>query len=338
MISRRYRCAVSLVVGFGLAIFSRLPQAAGQNLQAQPPANPPAAITSVRPDYELGPNDQILIGVPQAEEINQRPFRIDSEGFINVPIIGRVHAGGLTIRSLETELTAKLREYIRQPQVTVSIVQFRSEPVFFLGAFRTPGIYPLQGGRTLVEMLAVAGGLQPTAGRRIKITRRMEYGPIPLPNAIENPDRKVSTIEISLDSLTQNINPAEDITLHAYDIVSAETAQPVYVSGEVVKPTTIELGERESISVAQAITTAGGFTAIASRNKARVLRPILGTSRRAEIEIDLNRVLHGKDNDFPLLPNDVLYVPRSSGRSVLVPLSTTMLASLPYIIVTALLR
>ena len=153
-----------------------------------------------------------------------------------------------------------------------------------MGAFHTPGIYPLQGGRTLVEMLAAVGGMQPNASRRIKITRRSEYGPIPLPNAVEDPGRKVSTVEISLDSLTQNVNPAEDIILKAYDIVSAETAQPVYVNGEVTKPSAIPLGEQQSISVLQALTEAGGLTQAANRGKVRVLRPILGTSLRAEIE------------------------------------------------------
>lgn len=301
---------------------------------AQTPQAPVRMIESVRPDYELGPNDQFLLGVPQAQEINQRPFRIDSEGFIDLPLVGRVHAAGLTVRGLETLLTTKLADYIRQPQVTITMVQFRSEPVFFLGAFRTPGIYPLQGGRTLVEMLAVVGGLQPTASRRIKITRRAEYGTIDLPNAVKDPQRKVSTVEISLDSLTQNVNPAEDLVLKAYDIVSSETAQPVYASGEVVKPAAIALGEQGSISVTQALTQAGGFTPAASRGKVRVLRPIMGTSRRAEIVVDLNRIYEGKANDFPLLPGDVLYVPRATARAIFGPVGTAMLTTLPYLIVT----
>jgi polysaccharide export outer membrane protein len=322
------------IIGFGALLLMGV-AALGQALQPQQaPTGPPRIAESVRPDYELGPNDQFLIGVPQAQEINQRPFRIDSDGFIDLPLVGRVHAAGLTVRGLETLLTTKLADYIRQPQVTITMVQFRSEPVFFLGSFRTPGIYPLQGGRTLVEMLAVVGGLQPTASRRIKITRRAEYGTLDLPNAIKDPQRKVSTVEVSLDSLTQNVNPAEDIILRAYDIVSSETAQPVYVSGEVVKPAAIALGEQPSISVTQALTQAGGFTPAASRGKVRVLRPILGTTRRAEIIVDLNRVYEGKANDFPLLPNDVLYVPRATARAILAPVGTAMLTTLPYLIVT----
>jgi polysaccharide biosynthesis/export protein len=308
----------------------------GQVPQGGQPAvpNPPQSMNTVRPDYELGSNDQILIGVPQSQEINQRPFRIDSDGFIDLPLVGKVKAGGLTVRGLETVLTARLRDYIREPQVSITVVQFRSEPVFFLGAFRTPGIYPLQGDRTLVSMLATVGGLQPTASRRIKISRRSEYGPIPLGSAVEDPQRKISTVEIGIDSLTQNINPAEDIVLKAYDLVSAGTAQPVYVNGEVTKPSVIALGEQSSISVTQALTQAGGFTPNASRGRVRILRPVLGTTKRAEIEVNLTRIYEGKDNDVPLLPNDVLYVPRASVRAILAPVGTSMLTTLPYLIVT----
>lgn len=288
---------------------------------------------SIRPDYQLGPGDQFLISVPQAQEIDQRPFRVDSDGNIELPLIGKVHAAGLTQHGLETVLATRLRDYIREPQVTITITQFRSEPVFFLGAFRTPGIYPLQGGRTLVEMLAVVGGLQPTASRRMTITRKAEYGTIDLPNAVKDPARKVTSVEISLDSLTRNINPDEDMVLKAYDIVTAETAQPVFVSGEVAKPGAIPLNEEQSISVTQALTQAGGFTKDASRGKVRVLRPILGTTRRAEIDVNLNRIYEGKENDFPLLPNDVLYVPRATARAILGPVGTALLTSAPYMIV-----
>jgi polysaccharide export outer membrane protein len=310
------------------------PQAPAGN--AQVPSN--QAQATLRPDYVLGANDQIMIRVPQAEEINERPFRIDSEGFVTLPIVGRVRAGGLTVQALEAELVTRLREFIRNPQVSISLVQFRSEPVFLVGAFKTPGIYPLSGRRTLVEMLTSAGGLQPNASRRIKVTRRADYGTIDLPNAVVNPEKKTSTIEISLESLTQNVNPEEDLVLLPYDIISVERAERVYVSGDVGKVGAIELAERDSISVAQALTEAGGFTSYAIRDKVRVLRPILGTNRRAEIVVDIKRVFEGKDIYFPLLPNDVLYVPRSTFRSVGVPLGTSFLGSIPYIIVTALLR
>lgn len=293
---------------------------------------------SIRPNYVLGPNDQILIRAPEAEEINEKPFRIDAEGFINLPVVGRIHAAGLTLQELEAELVKRLSEFIRTPQVIVTVVQFHSEPVFFVGAFKSPGIYALQGRRTLLEMLSSIGGLQPNASRRIKITRHSEYGPIPLPNAVEDVDKKTSSVEIGLSSLRENINPAEDIVLQPFDVISVERAELVYVNGDVGRIGTIELGERDSISVIQALTMSGGFTRDANRSKVRILRPIANTSRRAEIEIDVQRIFDGKDNDFPLLANDVLYVPHSARHSILTTMGNALIPTLPGVAVAAILR
>jgi polysaccharide export outer membrane protein len=304
-----------------------------QSNQAPPIAQAPRELPpdTIRPNYVLAPNDQILIRT-QAEEINEKPFRIDGDGNINLPLLGRVHAGGLTLQELENDLTTRLREYIREPQVIIQVTQFHSAPVFFVGAFKAPGIYPLQGTRTLMEMLTQIGGLQPNASQRITITRRAEYGPIPLPNAVEDPQKKISTVEISLASLRQNVNPAEDIVLQPYDQISVERAEQIYVSGEVMRTGGVDLGERESISIAQVLTMAGGFNRDALRGKVRILRPIEGTTRRAAIEVDLKRILEGKENDIPLLPNDIVYVPRSYTRAFWTTFSQFALMMAPYAI------
>jgi polysaccharide export outer membrane protein len=295
-------------------------------IQNQLPAELPA--DSIRPNYVLGPNDQFLIRAPAVEELNDRPFRIDAEGFVNLPLIGRIRAGGLSMQQLEAELVKRLREFFVNPQVIVTMSQFRSEPVFFVGQFKSPGIYPLQGRRTLVEMLSSIGGLQANASRHIKVTRRSEYGTIPLPNAVDDPEKKLSTVEISMGSLRENVNPA--------DVVSVERAELVYINGEVVKVGGIELGERDSVSMAQALTMAGGFSRDANRGKVRILRPILNTDRRAAIDVDVDRILEGKENDVPLLPNDVLYVSRSHSRAVLTVMGTIALSTLTPLIYLAL--
>lgn len=315
--------------------------------QQQPPADNPQNATqnpppkelpadSLRPNYVLGPNDQILIRAPLAEEINEKPFRIDSEGYINLPLVGRVRAGGLTQQELESELVRRLKEFIHDPQVIISVTQFRSEPVFFVGSFTKPGIYGLQGKRTLVEMMVSVGGLAPNASRHIKVTRRAEYGVIPLPNAIEDPEKKISTVEISMGSLRENVNPAEDIVLQPYDVISVERAELIYVNGEVQKTSAIALEERDSISLLQAVTQAGGFTRDAKRGKVRVLRPIANSTRRAEIDIDVDEIYAGRANDFPLLPNDVLYIPRSYKRATLTTIGQLLISSGPFIIVSVI--
>jgi len=286
-----------------------------QPLTASPNQLVPSAMEQVRANYVLGPNDQILIRAVQVDEIGQRPYRIDGEGNIDLPLIGTVKASGLRVDQLETELVKRLGTYVRNPQVSVTVVQYRSEPVFFIGAFRVPGIYSLQGSRTLVEMLSSIGGLQPNASHRIKITRRLEYGPLPLPNAVVDKETNTSTVEIGMGSLRDNVNPAEDIVLQPYDQISVSREEMVFVSGEVAKVAGVALEERESISVTQVLSISGGLTHEADPEKARVLRPILNTSKRAEIPVNLKLVLAGKADDYPLMPNDILYVPRKRSRT-----------------------
>jgi polysaccharide biosynthesis/export protein len=328
------RQTIILIFTCALVLSTALAQ---QQPEAQPPPTPPPAdqppaADPIRPNYQLGPNDQILIRVPDVEEINERPFRVDSEGQINLPLIGRLRVAGMTVRELEEALVMRLRQFVRQPQVIITVVQFRSEPVFLVGAFRAPGIYPLQGRRTLVELITSVGGLQPNASRRIRVTRRKEAGEIPLPNAIVDSEKKISSVEISMGSLRENVNPAEDILLQPFDVISVERAELLYINGEVGRIGAIEFGERDSISLTQALTLAGGFTRNSKRGKVRVLRPITNTARRAEIELDAARLFEGKENDFPLMPNDVLYVPRSIKTEVWTGFGRTVIPMIPYII------
>ncbi len=324
-------CRVSsAVIVFVLGAFSAFGQA-----PAVPQVPTPVAI---RPDYVLGPNDQILVR-SNVEELSERPFRVDADGIITFPLVNRLPVNGLTVQALEVELATRLREFYQQPQVGIMVTAFRDEPVSFFGAFAKPGVYTLTGGRTLREMLAVAGGFLPNASRRLRVTRRLENGTIPLRSAIEDPTNGTSTVEINLDTLLREIAPEEDIVLEAYDRVTVDQSQPVYVNGEVVHAAPLELVGRDSISVMQALTQAGGFNATATRGKVRVLRPIEGTSRLAQIDIDIERILTGQDNDFPLFPNDILYVPRTSAiRAALPGIGTSLLSSIPYIVISALLR
>ena len=127
----RCTCKIILfVLAASASLLAQQPPAAGgvpQNppgvpAQGQPQPTRELPADSIRPNYVLGPNDQILVRAPQAEEINERPFRIDAEGFINLPLVGRVRAGGLTVQELEAELVKRLREYIREPQVIITMV------------------------------------------------------------------------------------------------------------------------------------------------------------------------------------------------------------------------
>ena len=281
--------------------------------QPTPPAGSQAATaaSSMRPLYVLGPNDQVIIRVPRVEDFDSTPVRVDESGQITLPLIGKIPASGLTIEQLEQDIARRLVQYVVNPQVSISIVQFRAEPVFLVGAFQRPGIHGLTGRRTLLDTLASVGGLQIQASRRIKITRQLSQGKIPLPSAVEQPSESTSTVEINLSRLMETVNPAEDILLQPYDVIAASRLAQVYVNGEVLRPGPFDLADGEPTSLVRMLTIAGGLTSTADAKSIRLLRTVVGTQRRAEIKLNLQDVLAGRANDFPIMPDDVVYVPKS---------------------------
>ncbi|HYI93680.1 MAG TPA: polysaccharide biosynthesis/export family protein [Bryobacteraceae bacterium] len=300
--------SAAVLFALSLSLNGQQSQVSGQ---AQPAILQPN-LDRVRQSYVLGPNDQFQIQATDIEGF-PGPYRIEADGLVNLPLVGNVKAAGLTVEAFETELIKRLKEFIRNPRLSVSVTQFRNEPVFCVGAFQAPGIYPLLGRRTLIEM-TTAIGLQANASRRIRITRRAEFGRIPIATAVNDKENNVWLAEIGLGTQRDNINPNEDVELKPYDVITAERAEMIYVNGEVVRVGPVELGERSSISVSQAITMSGGLNNDANPEKVRVLRPILNTSRRAEIAVNLKDIMKGRANDFPLLPNDILYVPGSPSK------------------------
>jgi polysaccharide biosynthesis/export protein len=284
-----------------------------QTSPVSPPRMPPET-AQVRPTYVLGPNDQMIIRARDVDEINEKTFRIEEDGTMTLPLIGGIKAAGQTIQQLEADIAEKLKALVRNPQVNITVTVFRQDPVFFLGAFQRPGIYILEGRSTLVDMLMRVGGLQPTASRYIQLKRKLDAGPIPLPGAIEDPAAKISTVDISLGSLSDTVNPAEDVVLAPNDVITAGRSENIYVQGAFAKTGVVQLDERESLSALQVITMSGGFTPDAQPDKAMILRPVLNTARRAAIPVDLTKVMSTKANDYPLMPNDILYVPTHKNK------------------------
>src|SRR5579872_7433646 len=105
--------------------------------------NPPAETPVV-----IGANDSVTVTTIEAEELN-KVWHVSSTGDLDFPMVGRIHAEGLTTEGLEKELTEKLSRFIRNPQVTVYISEYRSQPVTITGAVKNPGILQIQGPKTL---------------------------------------------------------------------------------------------------------------------------------------------------------------------------------------------
>jgi polysaccharide export outer membrane protein len=277
------------------------------------PAIPAQETTNVPADYVLGPGDQITIHVVDVEEINDKPIAVDLTGHIQLPILGTIAVSGLTVAQLQSDLIHRLSVYVLRPDVSVSVAEFRSQPVSVIGAVKNSGVMQVQGHKTLIEVLSLAGGLDATAGSTVQITRSLKWGKIPLPNATIDPTGQYSVAQLSLKSLLAAQNPFQNILVKPQDVISVPRAETVYVMGQVMKPGGFPLDAREEITVLQALSMAGGLDRAAQARHAKILRVKSGSSR-SELSVDLRKILDGKTSDVPMQPNDILFVPDSFSK------------------------
>ena len=121
--------------------------------------------------------------------------------------MGRIQASGLTTEQLEAAIAGRLKKYLVKPDVSVYLTEMRSQPVSFLGQVQNPGVHQLQGQKNLFEVLSLAGGFRPEAGNVINITRRLEWGPIPLPSAANDSTGQFSVASVEVKSVMNASNP-----------------------------------------------------------------------------------------------------------------------------------
>lgn len=302
-------------ISVGLAVFLLAMDAAGQ-MNPQSPAEHAIAKCAgqMRSTYLLGPDDEVEISGPELDETTAKGSRIDGDGNLQVPLIGRVHVGGMTVQQSEQELNRLLSAYIRHPEIAVNLKELRSQPVSIVGAVNTPGVHQVQGQKTLLEMISLAGGIRPDAGYRVRITRRLEWGCLPLPNAEFDEASQSSVGEVNLKDILEAKKPEENILILPHDVISVPKAEMVYVIGDVKRSGGFVLGQHEYMSVLQALSLAEGLNGTADTRHARILRLNANSDQRAEIAVNVKNILNGKSGDVSLLGDDILFIPGSIGK------------------------
>jgi polysaccharide export outer membrane protein len=160
----------------------------------------------------------------------------------------------------------------------------------------------------------MAGGLQPEAGYVVQVIRPLKNGKLLLRAVQTDPSAQVSVASIRLKDIINVPNASENIEVLPGDTVSVPKAGIVYVVGSVAKPGGYPLGESESLSALQVIALAEGLQGTASPSKARILRTVPGSPKRAEISVNLNRLMDGKMTDLQLQADDILFVPGSKAK------------------------
>ncbi|HTU44704.1 MAG TPA: polysaccharide biosynthesis/export family protein [Bryobacteraceae bacterium] len=306
--------AALFVLAAGIACPQDTGDAAGEpaiSTGSGPSTVPPTAAA----DYVLGPGDQIALLIPDADELNTKAFRIDQKGDVSLPLIGRIQAAGLTAEQLESAINLSLQRFLVHPNAVVAITDYRSQPISVLGAVNAPGVHQVQGEKSLYEVLSLAGGLREDAGNTVRITRKLKWGPIPLPGAKVDPTGQFSIASLPVKDILQAANPAANIPVKPEDVISVPKAAVVYAIGAVHKPGGFTLGENASLSALQVLSLAEGLDSTASPASAKIMRVVAGRSARAEIPVNLRRILAGKSADLELKASDILFVPSSFTKS-----------------------
>ena len=285
--TRRWASLLTAVVA------AALPSRAGEALAQAPPA--PATEARPQPvlDYEIGPEDILKVTVYGHDDLTQT-ILVQADGTFTFPLIGRVKGDLLTTKQLEQKITTLLaRGYVRNPQVTVVVQEFRSKTVFVVGEVARPGSYPLAGQKmTLVEILAKAGPMTVNAGAEVIVVRPAPdaavSGPVLPTEVAEGAETKEGLAKAEVFRINvRDIQAGElekNIELRPKDTVFVPQAPKMFVSGEVRNPGAYPWFP--GMTARQLISMAGGLSPEGSDGRLKIVREVDGTSHEYGIKLD----------------------------------------------------
>ncbi len=260
-------------------------------------------------DYIIGPDDLLDIRVYQAGDLGG-VVMVSAQNLIDMPLIGDVSTKGMTPAMLQQKIALKLKEYIKQPFVTVIVKRYRAQMVSVVGAVNAPKVYSMTGPKRLLDMLAGAGGLTPKAGQFCTVLR---------PGA--EPGQPPTTMVIDLSELLDKGNLALNVPIRGGDIINVQKAGMVYIDGEVRRADAYRL--RRGTTLVKAVAMAGGLKKDADNSHIRIYRDN-GQGGRNVITADFDAINKGRQPDVKLAANDIVIVSRSGAKAVLFGILNTV--------------
>jgi polysaccharide export outer membrane protein len=256
-------------------------------------------------DYRIGPEDMLqitLYNVPGDTTATPRTIavRVSQTGVINLPLLGEVSVTGSTVSGLEEKLRQLYDKYIYNPQVGVLVSDFRQK-VSIIGAVHKPGEFVISGPKTLIDLLAMAGGVSPTAGTQVHLYRRG-------PNGQESYVIDLLVLASNPGSYNdKNINQP----IQAGDVVNVPQAGMFFVDGAVKTPGAFPLSRQYSLT--QALATAGGVVVDFNSSSISIFRRKTGME---PMSFDLDAILAGSTSDPQIEADDVIVVPINTFKYV----------------------
>jgi polysaccharide export outer membrane protein len=236
-----------------------------------------------------------------------------------MPLVGKVKVGGLSPQQIASRLAELYRQgrFIKNPQITVQVKEYRHQRVMVTGAVAQPGSYEVIGPRTLLEMLGKAGGLNEKAGDTVHIIRSQSAAA--RTQALKQADLQsfapgTETIVVDLRRLLMDGDLKLNFPIKSGDVVHVPYARMAYVLGAVKKSGQVPV--KDNLTATQAIAMTEGTDPMLSSNTVTILR--LGKDgQRQTIDINLKQVRNGTEPDPLLQPQDVVFVHESTIRRVL---------------------
>lgn len=264
---------------------------------------PTPANTGTPAGYLIGPADLLEIKVFESEELTST-VRVSSRGEITLPLLNSIYVDGLTARDAEVKIENLLREdeYIDNPHVAVFVKEYRSKVVSVMGYVNQPGVYELLDRRTLLDALASAKGLNDKAGNLVYVTRN-------------EGDGSKNSYLVDLDELITSKTPENNIELKPGDLVFVPEAANVFVEGAVDRPGAYPINAGKT-TLSEAVTMAGGVSSVADKGDIKLIR-YLGNGSKEVIDLDINRIRNGEEEDPVLNEKDAIVVGASTIKSLI---------------------
>jgi polysaccharide export outer membrane protein len=254
---------------------------------ASPPVvTVPAKNPQTPPDteYVVGPQDVLNVRIYGEDRLSGK-IRIDNDGTFPFEYLGRVKAEGMTTEQIEVFLSKALGDgYLRHPQVSVEVIEHRSQSVFVTGEVRSPNKYMLPGNSTLMDVLTLAGSVTQNAGNWVQITHARQGADVLGPSASAEYDTRVNLRDIQTGM-------AQNIKMRDGDTIFVPKADRVWVVGEVRTPQGVVY--EEGMTVFEAIAAAGGITQKGSNSRIEIVR--IENGQRKAIDAKQTDVLRPGD-------------------------------------------
>ncbi|MBN1363808.1 MAG: polysaccharide biosynthesis/export family protein [Syntrophaceae bacterium] len=284
-----------------------VPQEGSPVVQVENVTIPPLEEPAPDPDYIVGPNDIIIIDVIGAPEYSSifsstsvfRGSRVDGSGYIQMPTLGLVKVGGLTVSQIREHIQNLLKQYINEPSVVVEVTEYKSSPLYILGQFKNTGVFYMNQPFNVMQGLALGGGYDAASAnpRAARIIRDKRVLPVDVYELLMNADQ------------TQNVWLKPGDTIFMPD----NKNQMVFVFGAGNIGMSIPL-PTSGMNILQAIATAGMQKVGYHSRQAYLIRSLSPTRGQLMI-VDIDAITEGDALPLKLCEGDVIYIPKSGMTS-----------------------